>query len=356
MSGLRVAMVGSTGAVGKELVEILHERSFPVGELRLLASKRSAGKKMETPFGGVVVEEACEKNLSGLDLVFFSAGGGVSQRLAPVAVKAGAIVIDNSSAFRMDPDVPLVIPEVNGADANRHNGIVANPNCTTIIVLVVLKPMHDALGIERVVVSTYQAASGAGAKGIDALMRESATVLDGRGAEPSVFPYAAASKHHALAFNLIPHVDVFDEAGYTKEEWKMVNESRKILSLPELRISVTNVRVPVFRCHAATLNVEVRKDVDERLVKGVLAEAPGLELVDDPKNFEYPMPVNSSGRDEVSVGRVRRDPSMQRGWNLWVVGDQIRKGAALNAVQIAEYLYCSPFSARVLDGGKEASC
>ncbi len=340
MNGLRVAMVGATGAVGKELVEILHERSFPIKELRLLASKRSAGKKVETPFGVLSVEEAGEETFVGLDLVFFSAGGGVSQRLAPVAVKGGALVIDNSSAFRMDPDVPLIIPEVNAADAAGHKGILANPNCTTIIVLTALKPLHDALRIERIVVSTYQAASGAGAKGIAALKRESAAVLEGLDVNPSIFPYGDASTHYPLAFNLIPHVDVFDEGGYTKEEWKMVNESRKILSLPELRISVTNVRVPVFRCHAAALNVEVKEEADETRVKGILAHAPGLELVDDPDNFKYPMPVISTGRNEISVGRVRRDPSVKRGWNLWVVGDQIRKGAALNAVQIAEYMYC----------------
>lgn len=340
MKGLRVGMVGATGAVGIELVEIMGLRTFPVKELKLFASARSEGKKIETPWGGVTVEEGREDSFKDLDVVFFSAGGGISKRLAPEAVRAGAVVIDNSSAFRMDERVPLVIPEVNGSEAEKHEGIIANPNCTTIVVLLALKPLHDALVLRRVVVSTYQAASGAGAKGIEALKGESASILEGKDVNPQVFPFLSAQRHYPLAFNLIPHVDVFGEAGYTKEEWKMVNESRKILSLPELRITVTNVRVPVFRCHAASLNIEVCEDCRVEDIQRLMSNAPGVRLVDDPDSYGYPMPVTVSGRDEVAVGRVRRDLSLERGWNLWVVGDQIRKGAALNAVQIAEYLYC----------------
>jgi aspartate-semialdehyde dehydrogenase len=331
-------MVGATGAVGRELLSVLHDRAFPVGDLRLLASERSAGKRIDTPFGAVAIEEGSSDSFAGVDIAFFSAGGAVSKELVPHAVRAGATVIDNSSAFRMDPDVPLVVPEVNGDALGGDPSVISNPNCSTIVVTVALKPLHDLAVVKRMVVSTYQAASGVGAKGMDALERESRAHLAGEEVEAEVFPFASAERKYPLAFNLIPQVDDFDELGYTKEEWKMVNETQKILADDSIEITVTNVRVPVFRCHAASVNVEVEKDVSIEQVRRAFGVGPGLKLVDEPDRQMYPMPLDVSGEDLVEVGRVRKDNSIARGWNFWVVGDQLLKGAALNAVQIAERL------------------
>lgn len=338
MNKYNVAIVGATGVVGRELIALLRERAFPLKSLRLLASSRSAGTTMDTPFGPVVVEETTPTSFDGIDVAFFSAGGSVSKQVAPVAVQSGALVIDNTSAFRLDPDVPLVVPEVNADAARRHKGVISNPNCSTIIMAVAIKPIHDQAGIKRIVVSTYQAVSGAGLKAISALEDESRRYLAGESVEPEVLPYASAPVHHQIAFNLVPHIDVFEEMGYTKEEWKMVKETRKIMDNSEMAITATTVRVPVFRCHAESLNIETERKLSASEVREILSQAAGVRVLDDPSQCVYPMPADLSGRDEVFVGRIREDNSIENGLNLWVVGDQIRKGAALNSLQIVEYL------------------
>jgi len=328
VSSYNVAIVGASGAVGRELVKILEERDFPVGELRCLATSRSQGK--EIMFRGRVyqVEETRPDSFRGMDIALF-AGGAASQEFARAAVEHGAVVIDNSSHFRLDPRVPLVVPEVNPEDVAGHEGIIANPNCSTIIMVMALAPLHRAAGIRRVVVSTYQAVSGAGAQGLSELRNQAEAVLAGRNYPARVFPYQ-------IAFNLIPHIDVFQEKGYTKEEWKMVLETRKIMHEPEMKITATTVRVPVFRSHSESLNVETVTKLDVTAAHKVLAEFPGVVVMDDPAARTYPMPLYASDRDEVFVGRVREDPTIACGLNLWVVADQLRKGAATNAVQIAE--------------------
>lgn len=338
MAGYCVAILGSTGAVGAELIQILEERAFPVAELRLLASPRSAGKKLRFRGEEVTVEAVSAEAFEGVDIAFFSAGGGVSKEWAPRAVERGAVVIDNTSAFRLDPEVPLVVPEVNRHALRFHKGIIANPNCSTIIMVVVLAPIHRAARIKRVVVSTYQAVSGAGAQAMRELAEQSRAHLDGRPVEPGILPVASLPKHHPIAFNLIPQIDVFGELGYTKEEWKMVHETRKILEEPGFLVSPTTVRVPVFRSHSESINLETERPISPEEVRRLLQEAEGVVVVDDPAAMEYPMPVDASGKDPVFVGRIRRDPTVENGINLWVVADQIRKGAALNAVQIAEHL------------------
>ncbi len=320
------------------MLRILEERKFPIAELKVLASGRSAGKEVEFQGERVKVEEAQPESFRGVDLAFFSAGGSVSQELVPEAVKRGAVCIDNTSAFRMDPQTPLVVPEVNPEDLRWHQGVIANPNCSTIIMCVALWPLHRAAGLRRIVVSTYQAVSGAGARAIEALRTQSRAILDGREFTPEVLPYAKAPRHYQIAFNLIPQIDVFAEAGYTKEEWKMVHETQKIMHDPEIRVTATTVRVPVFRCHSESLNLETERKLTVAEAQRLLSEAPGVALMDDPAQMLYPMPADLSGRDEVFVGRVREDPTIPCGLNLWVVGDQIRKGAALNAIQIAELL------------------
>jgi aspartate-semialdehyde dehydrogenase len=331
-------MVGATGAVGIEMLSILEERKFPIKELKLLASSRSAGKVME--FGGrsIVVEEAQPSSFDGVDIAFFSAGASTSKRLAHEAVKRGCLVIDNSSAFRMDADVPLVVPEVNGEDAKKHNGIIANPNCSTIIMVVAVKPLYDLAKIKRMVISTYQAVSGAGAKGITELEQQVRAYVEGKDIIANVLPVGSLDKHYQIAFNVIPQVDVFGEGGYTKEEWKMVHETRKIFHDDELRISCTTVRVPVFRSHAESVNIEFCRKVSRQEALNALSRAPGVVVYDDIENMKYPMPLDTSEKDPVYVGRIREDVSLDTGLNLWIVGDQIRKGAALNAVQIAEYV------------------
>ncbi|WP_324717628.1 aspartate-semialdehyde dehydrogenase [Carboxydochorda subterranea] len=336
--GVKVGVVGATGAVGQEFLKILEERRWKLGDLRLFASERSAGKTVRVLGETFSIEAATPSRMEGLDLLFFSAGASVSRELAPQLARKGAVVIDNSSAFRMDPDVPLVVPEVNGQDAFRHRGIVANPNCSTIIMAVPLWPLHRAAGIRRVVVSTYQAVSGAGARAMAELEEELRAHVRGETYEPAVLPYASAERHYPIAFNVIPQVDRFEEAGYTKEEWKMVRETRKIFHEPELAVTATTVRVPVLRSHSESINVELARPLSAEEARALLREAPGVEVVDDPERQRYPMPLEWSGKDAVAVGRIREDLSRPGALNLWAVGDQIRKGAALNAVQIAQVL------------------
>ncbi len=331
-----VAVLGATGAVGEELLKLLEEREFPVGELRLLASPRSAGKTLRMGGRSYTVEAVSPDSFRGIDIAFFSAAGSVSEAYAPAAVAAGAVVIDNTSAFRLREDVPLVVPEVNPHDIAWHRGIIANPNCSTIIMCVALWPLHRAARIRRVIVSTYQAVSGAGARAMAELDAQVRAYAEGREAPAEVLPYASAPKHYPIAFNVIPHIDVFQELGYTKEEWKMVRESRKILHEPELAVAATTVRVPVFRSHAESVNIETERKLTVDEARAILRSAPGVIVQDEPESMTYPMPILVTGRDEVFVGRIREDISHPQGLNLWLVGDQIRKGAALNAIQIAE--------------------
>jgi aspartate-semialdehyde dehydrogenase len=328
-----VAIVGATGAVGEQMREILEERQFPVGELRLLASERSAGQFL--PFQGhqVRVDVLDEDSFENIDIGLFSAGGSVSAKFAPLAVAAGAVVVDNTSFFRMEPDIPLVVPEVNSKEiANyKSRGIIANPNCSTIQMVVALKPIHDAVRIKRVVVSTYQSVSGAGRKAMEELSQQVAALFNGREIKKEKFP-------HQIAFNCIPHIDVFMDSGYTKEEWKMIHETRKILGETNLPMTATTVRVPVFLSHSESVNVETLVKLSAAEAKQILREAPGVILADDPQDNVYPMPVEAAGKDGTYVGRIREDDSVANGLNLWVVSDNLRKGAALNAVQIAEIL------------------
>jgi aspartate-semialdehyde dehydrogenase len=328
-----VAIVGATGAVGEQIREVLEEREFPVDELRLLASERSAGQFL--PFRGkqIRVDILDENSFERIDIGLFSAGGGVSAKFAPIAVAAGAVVVDNTSNFRMEPDVPLVVPEVNPKEiANYKNrGIVANPNCSTIQMVVALKPIHDAARIKRLVVSTYQSVSGAGRKAMEELSQQVAALFNGKEIEKEKFP-------HQIAFNCIPHIDSFLENGYTKEEMKMITETRKILGEPNLPITATTVRVPVFCSHSESVNVETVVKLSAAEAKRILSEAPGVVLADVPEENIYPMAIEAVGKDATYVGRIREDTSIPNGLNLWVVADNLRKGAALNAVQISEIL------------------
>lgn len=339
MSRYNVAILGATGAVGEELLGLLHERDFPIDNLRLLASARSAGKKIPYANGELAVEEVGPDSFRDVDLAFFSAGGSISRQWVSHAVESGALVIDNTSAFRLDPIVPLVVPEVNGRVCFDHQGIIANPNCSTIIMVVALAPIHREAKIKRVVVSTYQAVSGAGVAGMQELEDQVAAHVKGEPIQAKYLPVSSLPKHHQIAFNVIPHIDVFDELDYTREEWKMVHETRKIFGEETMAISPTTVRVPVFRSHAESINIETELPISVERVKEVLREADGVIVQDNPREMEYPMPLHTSGKDEVFVGRIRKDPTIPNGINLWVVGDQIRKGAALNAVQIAEYAH-----------------
>ena len=320
-----VAVVGATGNVGRKFLEILEERNFPIKELFLFASKKSQGKIMKFKGQDFIVEELCEENIKNkkIDFALFSAGGDTSLKFAPTFAKEGAIVIDNSSAWRMDPKVPLVVPEVNPGDIKWHNGIIANPNCSTIQAMVALKPLHDKYGIKRIVYSTYQAVSGAGIQGIKDLEEGL------QGVAPKKFPYP-------IAGNILPHIDVFLDNGYTKEEVKMINETQKILHDDSIKITATAVRVPVLNCHAESINIELEKPYELDDVVKLLESTKGIVVYDDTKELKYPTQLQVSGKDEVYVGRIRRDFSIDNGLNLWVVGDNIRKGAALNAIQIAE--------------------
>ncbi|MGI6119503.1 MAG: aspartate-semialdehyde dehydrogenase [Desulfosporosinus sp.] len=325
-----VALVGATGAVGQEFLKILAERNFPVNELRLLATKRSSGKIISWQGLELEVQETKHDSFKGIDIAFFAGGSG-STEYAHSAVNSGAVVIDNSSAFRLDPEVPLIVPEVNPEDVSWHKGIIANPNCSTIIMAVPLKPIFDLAGIRRVVVSTYQAVSGAGREGIEELEAQVKAWSRGEELTTNAFPYQ-------IAFNLIPRIDVFQEGDYTKEEWKMVKETQKIFHAPDMAITATTVRVPVFRSHSESINVETERLVSVSEVREALSKAAGVIVDDHPGNDRYPMPWFTSDKDEVYVGRLRKDFSIAQGFNMWVAGDQIRKGAATNAVQIAELL------------------
>lgn len=327
----KVGIVGVTGAVGQELLSLLARRNFPVGELRPLASARSAGKTIAFGGGDWTVREAVPEAFDGLDFAIFSAGGGISLALAPEAVRRGCTVIDNSSAFRMDATVPLVVPEINAHALRTHRGIIANPNCSTAIALMGLHPLHREFGLKRFFAATYQAVSGTGAAAMHELETQVHQWADGQPLEKSVYP-------HPIAFNLIPHVDAFLDTGYTKEEMKMVNEGRKILELPALRATTTCVRVPVFRAHSIALNAEFERPVDRARARAAIAAFPGAELCDDPANKLYPMPLYYSGKEKCGVGRLRVDTALDNGLSLWVSGDQLWKGAALNAIQIAEAL------------------
>ena len=328
-----VAVVGATGAVGEQMREVLEERQFPVGELRLLASERSAGQYL--PFQGrqLCVGVLKEDSFKGMDIGLFSAGGSVSAKFAPLAVAAGAVVVDNTAFFRMEPDVPLVVPEVNAKEIAKYKarGIIANPNCSTIQLVVALKPIHDAARLKRVVVSTYQSVSGAGRQAMDELSQQVTALFSGHEIRKQKFP-------HQIAFNCIPHIDVFMDGGYTKEEWKLINETRKIFAEPNLPVTATTVRVPVFCSHSESVNVETEQKLSAQGAKDILRDAPGVLLVDEPENNLYPMAIDATGKDATYVGRVREDDSIANGLNLWVVADNLRKGAALNAVQIAEIL------------------
>ncbi len=331
--GHNVAIVGATGAVGHELLRVLEDRKFPVDQLRLLASPRSAGTSLSFRGESVRVEALSREGLQGSTVAFFSAGGGISKEWAPKAVEYGAVVVDNSSAFRYDPEVPLVVPEVNPEAVKAHKGIIANPNCTTILLVVVLAPLHEVAGLRRVVVATYQAASGAGATAMQELSSQTAVVLDGGEPTPKAFP-------QPIAFNLFPHIDVFlsDEENATREEMKVVWETRKIMGLPELRAVSTCVRVPVLRAHSEACFLEFERPISADDARAALRKAPGVRVVDDPPKGVYPTPREADGIDDVLVGRIRRDPSGENGLCLFLSGDQLRKGAALNAVQVAELL------------------
>jgi len=326
-----VAIVGATGLVGREMLHVLEQRNFPLESLRLFASGRSAGEKLEFRGGALVVENLATASFRGIDIVLASAGAKVSEIFAPKAVSEGAVVIDNSSAFRMNPDVPLVVPEVNKEKAFEHKGIIANPNCSTIQLVVVLWPIYKAFGLKRVIVSTYQAVSGAGKKAMDELISQIVSVLNHR-------PVSIEKLPHQIAFNLLPHIDAFEENGYTKEEMKLVRETRKITGLHGLCITATCVRVPVLNGHSESVVLDLEEDARPSDIRSVLEKAPGVKVLDDPEEFEYPMPLLISGKDEVFVGRIRKDPCVEKSVSLWICADNLRKGAALNAVQIAEVL------------------
>ena len=326
-----IAVVGATGAVGEELLKVLERRNFPVATLRAIGSSRSAGKSVRFRNEDIPAKELGEGSFDKIDVAFFSAGGEISRKFVPIARNAGAIVIDNSSVFRMEADVPLVIPEINGEDLRKHGGLIANPNCTTAVALMAIYPLHRIFGVRRVFAASYQAVSGSGRRAIDELKQQVEAATRKRHLSAQVYP-------HPIAFNVLPHVDVFLESGYTKEEMKMQNEGRKIMHLPEFRASVTCVRVPVYRAHSVAVHAEFEKPVSVEQAREVLAKAPGLELVDEPQQNRYPMPLNVAGKDNCEVGRVRLDCALENGLAFWVSGDQLLKGAALNAVQIAELL------------------
>ena len=330
-TGFNVAIVGATGAVGAELIQLLEQREFPLRGLKLLASPKSEGKVLKFKGEEIPVEALSKDSFKSVDIALFSAGASTSRQYAQHAVSAGAVVIDNSSAFRMEPDVPLVVPEINPTDIQKHQGIIANPNCTTIISVMALYPLHQVFRVKRVIAASYQAVSGAGAKAIQELLLQTKSFFSGEPAIPEVFP-------HTIAFNVLPQVDVFLEDGYTKEEVKFVNESRKIMHHPTLRASITCVRVPVFRAHSIALHADFEEPVSVERARDVLAKFQGLELVDDPGSKRYPMPLLVAGKNNCQVGRIRADTALDNGLALWVCGDQLLKGAALNALQIAEKL------------------
>jgi len=328
-----VALAGATGAVGNQMITCLEERDFPVDKIKLLASSRSKGRELTFRGRPVTVDEMTEDSFEGMDIALFSAGGGTSEHFAPHAAKAGCVVVDNSSAWRMDPDVPLVVPEVNphAVAGYTKKGIIANPNCSTIQMVVALNPIHQKYRIKRVVVSTYQAVSGTGVKAMDELSDQTRAIMGFKDPESTVYP-------HRIAFNCLPHIDAFLENGYTKEEMKMLNETRKIMEDDSIQVTATTVRVPVFYGHSEAVNIETEAPVSAEDVKSLLANAPGVKVLDDPSQNVYPMPIDATGQDLTYVGRIRDDQSISNGINMWIVADNIRKGAATNTVQIAEIL------------------
>ncbi|WP_416150897.1 aspartate-semialdehyde dehydrogenase [Salipaludibacillus sp. HK11] len=331
-----VAILGATGAVGEQMLATLEKYDFPIASLTLLSSKRSAGKKITFKGEELTVQEATPESFEGIQLALFSAGGSVSKALAPEAVKRGAIVVDNTSAFRMDEDVPLIVPEVNEEDLKKHQGIIANPNCSTIQMVAALEPIRESHGLKRVVVSTYQAVSGAGVKAIDEMYQQSRQILDGEEINPQVLPVSGEKNHYQIAFNAVPQIDVFQENGYTFEEMKMINETKKIFNNDSMQVAATCVRLPVETGHSESVYIEVEKDgLDVSQVHQLLKDAPGITLQDDPANQVYPLASKSKGKDDVFVGRVRRDLDNSKGFHMWIVADNLLKGAALNSVQIA---------------------
>lgn len=326
-----VAVVGATGAVGNEMIAILEARNFPVEKLRLFASERSEGKTLQFAGSEIPVEALKEDSFNGIDIALFSAGAERSKTWAPIAAKSECIVIDNSSQWRMDTEVPLVVPEVNAHDIKWHKGIIANPNCSTIQMVVALKPIHDAAKIKRVVVTTFQAVSGTGKKAMDELLQQTSDILSFKEIQKNVYP-------HQIAFNVLPHIDKFLDNGYTKEEMKMVHETKKIMGDNSIRVTATTVRVPVFRGHSESINIETEKKITPNEARAILSKAPGVVVFDAPEKNVYPLPIDVAGKDPVYVGRIREDESIDTGINMWIVSDNLRKGAALNAVQIAEEL------------------
>lgn len=331
MKSYNVAILGATGAVGQTMIKVLEERNFPINEIKFLASERSAGKEVEYYGVKYKVEAVSEEAFEGIDIALFSAGGERSKKWAPIAASKGAVVIDNSSAFRMDPEVPLVVPEVNPEDVKLHKGIIANPNCSTIQMVVALNPIHKVKKIKRIIVATYQAVSGAGATAIEDLELETKAYIEGK------YYYPRALPHH-IAFNVIPRIDNFENNGYTKEELKMINETRKIMHEPDIKVSPTCVRVPVFVGHSEVVTIETELPITAEEAKEILMKAPGVIVEDDPFNNVYPTPIEVAGKDDVFVGRIRKDLGFENGLSMWIVGDNLRKGAATNAVQIAELL------------------
>ncbi len=336
--GYHVAVVGATGAVGEKIINTLIERDFPVDKITLLSSARSAGK--EIPFKGemITVQEAKPESFEGVDIAFFSAGGSVSRKLAKEAVARGAVVVDNTSAFRMDPGVPLIVPEVNENDLKQHQGIIANPNCSTIQMVVALEPIRKKFGLKRVIVSTYQAVSGAGQPAIDEMYEQTKAVIENKDVKAEILPVKSDKKHYQIAFNAIPQIDVFEDNGFTFEEMKMINETKKIMHLPDLQIAATCVRLPIEIGHSESVYFETEKEADTEEIRNVLSAAPGVVVEDNPDEQIYPMPVDCAGKKDVFVGRIRKDLDVNKGFHMWVVSDNLLKGAAWNTVQIAESL------------------
>ncbi|WP_282627380.1 aspartate-semialdehyde dehydrogenase [Bacillus subtilis] len=337
--GLHVAVVGATGAVGQQMLKTLEDRNFEMDTLTLLSSKRSAGTKVTFKGQELTVQEASPESFEGVNIALFSAGGSVSQALAPEAVKRGAIVIDNTSAFRMDENTPLVVPEVNEADLHEHNGIIANPNCSTIQMVAALEPIRKAYGLNKVIVSTYQAVSGAGNEAVKELYSQTQAILNKEEIEPEIMPVKGDKKHYQIAFNAIPQIDKFQDNGYTFEEMKMINETKKIMHMPDLQVAATCVRLPIQTGHSESVYIEIdRDDATVEDIKNLLKEAPGVTLQDDPSQQLYPMPADAVGKNDVFVGRIRKDLDRANGFHLWVVSDNLLKGAAWNSVQVAESL------------------
>lgn len=333
-----VAVVGATGAVGEQILKLLESRNFPIQELKLLSSARSAGTKITFKGQEYTVEEATPDSFKGVEIALFSAGGDVTKALAPHAVEHGAVCIDNTNAYRMDENTPLVVPEVNIEKVSEHKGIIANPNCSTIQMVAALKPLQDRYGISRIIVSTYQAVSGAGSRAIDEMLRQTQAALNGEAVNPDILPVGSLPVKHQIAFNAIPQIDKFQENGYTLEEMKMIRETKKIMGDDSIEVTATCVRIPVVYGHSESLYVELKNNYDLEEVKQLLADAPGITLVDDPANQQYPLATEAAGKPDVFVGRLRRDFGHERGLNMWIVSDNLLKGAAWNAVQIAEHI------------------